>query len=113
MITHVDDDEMRAGLAGTRLYTMVLLYAGPNYGTPDSRPIIWEHGRRNFGLRADGVLNVVCPVQDDTQVCGLQIFDLDAKAADALMVEDPAIVAGILTYTVHPVRGFPGDALAG
>jgi hypothetical protein len=25
---------------------------------------------------------------------------------------DPAIQAGVLSYEVHPVRGFPGDALA-
>jgi hypothetical protein len=29
------------------------------------------------------------------------------------MDEDPAVKAGLLTYEVHPVRGFPGDSLPG
>ena len=112
MTTYVSDDEMRAGLATARGYTAVLLYAGPNYGTPETGPVIWEHGRRNFGLRADGLLNVVCPVQDDTEVCGIGIFDADAATTEALMAEDPGVQAGVFTFTVHPVRSFPGDRLA-
>ena len=89
MTTYVTDDDMRAGLATTRTYTAVILVAGPNYGSPEAGPIIWEHGRRNFGLRADSVLNVVCPVTDDTDVCGIGIFDLDRDSTIALMDDDP------------------------
>jgi len=28
-----------------------------------------------------------------------------------IMDEDPAVKAGIFTYEVHPIRGFPGDSL--
>lgn len=29
------------------------------------------------------------------------------------MEDDPGVRAGVFTYGVHPVRGFPGDALPG
>jgi hypothetical protein len=112
MTTFVSDDEMRAGMATTRPYTAVILHAGPAYHTPEAKAVIWEHGRRNFGLRADGQLNIVCPVTDDTDVCGIGLFNLDPAATRAVMDEDPGVIAGVFTYEVHPVRGFPGDALA-
>jgi hypothetical protein len=110
--TYVSDDEMRAGLATVKVYSAVILVAGPNFGTPEAQQIIWEHARRNFGLRADGLLNIVCPVGDDTEVCGISIFDLDVEATRTVMDEDPGVQAGVFTYQVHPVRSFPGDSLA-
>lgn len=29
------------------------------------------------------------------------------------MDDDPAVLAGIFTYEIHPVRSFPGDSLPG
>jgi hypothetical protein len=110
--TYVSDDEMRAGLATAKNYSAVILVAGPNFDALESKPIIWEHARRNFGLRADGPLNIVCPVGDDTEVCGISIFDLDPEATRAVMDEDPGVQAGVFTYRVHPVRSFPGDSLS-
>lgn len=113
MTTPISDDDMRAALATARQYTAVVLHAGPRYGTPEAAPILWEHARRNFALRADGVLNVVCPVTDDSPVCGIGLFDADLDSTVALMEQDPGVVAGVFTFQAHPVRGFPGDALAG
>ncbi|GIF77773.1 hypothetical protein [Asanoa siamensis] len=111
MTTYVSDDDMRAGLATTKPYTAVILRAGPKFGTPEAEPLVWEHGRRNFGLRADGALSIVCPVLDDTDVCGIGVFDRDLDATVAIMEEDPAVRAGVFTFTAHPTRGFPGDRL--
>jgi hypothetical protein len=72
---------------------------------------VWEHGRRNYGLRADGLLSIVCPVMDDTDVCGIGIFNCDLDTTVALMEEDPGVIAGVFTYQAHPVRSFPGDSL--
>ncbi len=44
-------------------------------GTEGADKIVCEHGRRNFSLRADGVLRIMCPVPDDIEVCGVAIFD--------------------------------------
>jgi len=109
--TYVSDDEMRAGMTTTKNYTATILHKGPKYGTPEAGAIVWEHGRRNYGLRADGLLNIVCPVMDDSDVCGIGIFNLDLDATVALMEEDPGVVAGVFTFEAHPVRSFPGDSL--
>ena len=112
-ITYVADDVMQAGLATTREYALAILRQGPAYLDEGARAIVWEHGRRNFGLRADGVLNVVCPVLDDSDVCGVGIFDASVADVEAIMAGDPGVQAGVFVYDVHPCRSFPGDALAG
>jgi hypothetical protein len=33
-----------------------------------------DHGRRNFALRRDGKLYVVCAIRDDTDVAGVGVF---------------------------------------
>ena len=93
-------------------YTLAILRQGPAYHDEAARPIVWEHGRRNFGFRADGVLNVVCPVLDDSDVCGIGIFDASVAEVEAIMAGDPGVQAGVFVVDVHPCRSFPGDALA-
>jgi hypothetical protein len=105
------DDEMRAALATTAAYTVVLLEAGPQYATEEAKPIIWEHGRRNLELRAAGVLNIVCPIMDDSPLCGVGIFNGSLDEVRAVMEGDPGVQAGVFTYQLHPSRSFPGDAL--
>jgi len=111
-ITHVSDDEMRAGMASTREYSLVILRQGPAFHDDGARAVVWEHGRRNFGLRADGALNVVCPVRDDTEVCGVGIFSTSVEETERIMAGDPGVVADVFRYDIHPCRSFPGDALA-
>jgi hypothetical protein len=110
-VAEISDDDMRAGLAQSREYTLVLLRAGEQYGKDGSDKIVWEHGRRNFSLRADGLLSIVGPVIDDTDLCGVGIFDATVEETAELMDGDPGVRAGVFTYEVHPVRSFPGDAL--
>jgi hypothetical protein len=110
-MTHFSDAEMRERLTQSREYTVVLLEAGPKYGTEEAGAIIWEHGRRNFELRADGVLNIVCPIADDTPLCGMGIFSGTPDEVRRIMDDDPGVRAGVFTYRVHPARSFPGDSL--
>jgi hypothetical protein len=110
-MAEISDDDMRAGMARTRAYSVVLLHAAERYGTEGSDRIVWEHGRRNFSLRAEGLLSIVCPVTDDTGLCGVGIFDATVDETTKLMDDDPAVRAGVFTYEVHPVRSFPGDTL--
>jgi hypothetical protein len=109
--TVITDGFMREMMAKTRTYTLVLLKTAPGYHQPGADAIIWEHGRRQFSLRGDGVLSIVCPVADDSDLAGVNIFDASAEEAAHLMDEDPAVQAGVLSYEVHPVRSFPGDCL--
>lgn len=102
---------MRAMLQKTRNYCIVILKQGPNRNMPGAEKIIWEHGRRNFVLRAEGILPIVCPVSDDTEVNGLGILNASVDEAKKIMDEDPGIKAGIFVYELHPCRSFPGDSL--
>ena len=105
------DDEMKALLPTAKTYTVMILKQGPNF-TDDTAPaVIWEHGRRNFGLRHDGVLAVVLPVPDGSDVCGVGVFTGTVAETVAVMNDDPGVQAGVFTFDVHGCLGFPGDSL--
>jgi hypothetical protein len=107
----VTDEYMTDMLARAKSYSVVLLRRAARYAEPDTDQVIWEHGRRNFTLRADGVLAVVCPIADDTDLAGIGIFNTMPEETARIMDGDPAVRAGVLSYEVHPVLGFPGDGL--
>lgn len=111
MTTTISDEFMRQRIAGTRNYCLAILQAGPQRNAEGADKIIWEHGRRNFALRADGLLSIVCPIADGTNVAGVGIFNAPLAEVKKIMDEDPAVKAGILVYEVHVCRGFPGDSL--
>jgi hypothetical protein len=111
-MAEITDELMREMLTRSKAYSLMILKAGPNYGTDGADKIVWEHGRRNFALRADGLLSIVCPVPDESEVCGIGIFDADASEVRRLMDGDPGVRTGVFVYEVHPCRSFPGDALA-
>lgn len=110
-IDEITDDYMRGMLSKTKAYSILILHKGPNYSAEGSEKIIWEHGRRNFALRADGRLAIVCPVNDGSDVTGLGIFDLTVDETREVMDDDPGVAAGIFVYEIHPSRGFPGSVL--
>lgn len=110
-LPEISDEVMRRRLQTTRGYTVVILKKGPAYDPPRSDALIWEHGRRNFALRAVGLLSIVCPISDDTELAGAGIFDADQAEVEPIIAADPAVQAGVLTFEVHPARSFPGDCL--
>lgn len=110
-MTLITDEDMRKRIARTKEYCVVILKAGPNRHMPGAEKIIWEHGRRNFALREEGMLSIVCPVADGSEVSGVGIFNAATERVRAIMGEDPAVREGILVYEIHPCRGFPGDCL--
>jgi hypothetical protein len=105
------DDEMNALLPAAKAYSVAILKQGPKFTDETAPATIWEHGRRNFGLRDDGVLAVVLPVTDGSDVCGLGVFTGTVADTVAIMNDDPGVRAGVFTFEVHPCRGFPGDSL--
>jgi hypothetical protein len=107
----VTDEAMRAGLATSREYSVVVLRDGPRPDHPDRDRLVWEHGRRNFRLRAAGLLAVVLPIRDASDVDGVGVFDLPVEDTRAVLEADPAVQAGVFRFDVHPGRGFPGDRL--
>jgi len=110
-LPEITDETMLQGRASARAYTIVILTHGPAYATPGSDAIIWEHGRRNYALRAAGLLSIVCPIRDDTDTAGVGIFNTDPAGVEHILRGDPAIQAGVLTYAIHPAWSFPGDSL--
>ena len=107
----ITDDDMREMLGRAKGYSVVILRGTPKLADPAAQAIVWEHARRNFQLRADGVLRIVCPVRDGSDVSGIGIFDTSVDETRRIMEDDPGVRAGIFTYEVHDTRGFPGDAL--
>jgi hypothetical protein len=110
-MTDITDDYMRDMLTKSHTYSLVLLKATDKRREPGADAVVWEHGRRNFELRADGRLAIVCPVTDDSDWSGIGIFTGTVEEVTQLMDGDPGVQAGIFTYEVHPCRAFPGDSL--
>ena len=107
----ITDDFMREMLGRTAAFTVVLLKDGPNADAENRAELQWEHGRRNFKLREQGSLAIVCPVMDDSELAGVGVFTTSPDETARIMDADPGVQAGVFVYEVHPVRSFPGDAL--
>lgn len=107
----VSDAMMRTRIGAASTYTAVLLHTTDTFIRPKVDPIVWEHGRRNMALVGAGLLPIVLPVGDETGLVGIGIFAATAEDTRVIMDDDPAVRAGILTYQVHPARGFPGSTL--
>ena len=108
----ISDEFMRTRIAKAQPYTAVLLRKTPDLKRPEADPAIWEHGRRNMALEEHGVLAIVLPVNNDPgDWAGLGIFTAPADEVREIMDNDPGVRAGIFSYEVHPVRGFPGSGL--
>src|ERR1700730_16760953 len=110
-MTKITDEFMRQMISTTRQYCIVILKAGPHRHADGVETIIWEHGRRNFALRADGVLPIVCPISDGSDVTGVGIFDAPVEEVKKIMDEDPGVQAGVFVYEIHVCRSFPGASL--
>lgn len=110
-MAEITNEFMQQMLATTRSYSLVILKAGPNKHVEGAEKFIWEHGRRNFALRADGLLSIVCPISDGSNVSGIGIFNADIEEVKKIMDEDPGVKAGVFVYEVHACRSFPGDSL--
>ncbi len=107
----IADDVMRSRLAASAAYTMVILLPTERLVRPQVDPIIWAHGRRNMALITAGIAPVIAPVTAPGGPSGFAIFTTDQAETRTIMDSDPGVVAGIFTYEVHPIRGFPGASL--
>ena len=110
-MSSITDEFMRQMLTLARKYSVVILKTGPGRHQPGVERILWEHARRNFILRANGLLPIVCPVSDDSNVEGVGIFNASPDEVRKVMDEDPGVRAGVFVYEIHSCRSFPGDSL--
>ena len=109
----ITDEFMKQMVSKTKKYCVVILKAGPNRNMAGVERIIWEHGRRNFALRSDGVLSIVCPISDESNVAGIGIFNTGIADVKKIMEGDPGVKKGVFVYEAHECRSFPGDCLPG
>jgi hypothetical protein len=107
----ITDEFMMQRISKTKNYCIVLLKHGPNWGMAGAEKIIWEHGRRNFWLLESGVMPIVCPVTDGSELSGIGIFNKNADEVKMIMDEDPGVKEEIFIYEIHTCRGFPGSSL--
>jgi hypothetical protein len=107
----ITDEYMKQMLSTTKDYCVCILRATPKRKEPGVESVVREHGRRNFSLRADGRLAIVCMVDDGSDVRGISIFNASLNEVKKIMDEDPAVMDGVFTYELHPSRSFPGDSL--
>ena len=107
----ISDGFMKSMMLKNKNYTAVILKASEKIKEPGTEKIIWEHGRRNFQLREEGILSIVCPINDGSRVTGIGIFNRELEEVKKIMDGDPGVMAGIFTYEVHLCRSFPGDKL--
>ena len=107
----ITDEYMRARLTEARSYTLLILKKTRKYSRPAADRIVWEHGRRNMALQQSGLMPIVCPARDDSDLAGICIFTVSPERAAEILSQDPGVKAGIFTFDVHPVGGFPGSTL--
>jgi len=110
-MTIITDEFMRQLLSKTKNYSIVILKATQKSNDPGIEKIIWEHGRRNFMLREEGLLSIVCPISNGNNVAGIAIFNATIEEAKKIMNEDPGVKAGVFIYEIYSCRSFPGDSL--
>jgi hypothetical protein len=108
----VSDTMLAEARAGSAPFTVAILKAGPRFRMPgpdrtdEITQIIWAHGKRNYALYLAGLLPIVCPIGDGSGVTGVGVFRADEDAVRAILDGDPAMVAGVLMYELHPTRTF-------
>jgi hypothetical protein len=107
----ITDEQMREELQTAKPYTIVLLRSTARRAETGIDRIIWEHGRRNFELRANGTLAIVCPVVDESNLSGVCIFTTNSEETRKIMDGDPGVEAGVFTYEIHSTKTFPGSRL--
>ena len=107
----ITDEFMKEMMLKTKEYTVVILKATEKIKETGTEKIVWEHARRNFKLREEEILSIVCPIRDESSVSGIGIFNRNPEEVKKIMDGDPGVIAGIFTYEIHPSRSFPGDKL--
>jgi hypothetical protein len=112
MSATVTDEDVQQLAATAQPFSVALLWWGPQRQRDGGEAIEREHQRRMVALRADGVIAVLCPASSDT-LAGVAIMTVPADAAQALMDDDPCVLAGMIRCEAHACFGFPGDALPG
>ena len=111
-LPHATDDEVQEVAATAQPFSLLVLRWAPGRHQEGAEAIEREHRRRMVGLRAGGVIAVLCPVLSD-EVAGAAVMTVVPEVADEVMAADPCVLAGMMTHEVRPCVAFPGDTVPG
>jgi hypothetical protein len=112
MSTNVTDEQVQQVAASAKEFSLAQLRWTPDRHRDGAEAIELEHQRRMVGMRADGVIAILCPIISDT-LAGVAIMTAPPETAREIMGEDPCVQAGMMTCEVFPCLSFPGDSLPG
>jgi hypothetical protein len=107
----ITDDYIVQMRARARPYSLLIVKSGEARHQDGAEKILWEHEREIYALRVAGLLSIVCPVSDGSELEGIGIFNASVEEVKTLMDEHPGVKAGLFVYEIHPCRGFSGDSL--
>jgi hypothetical protein len=110
MNTPVTDEDVRQLAATAQPYSIAMLRWGPERHQERADDIEREHQRRMVSLRADGIIAILGPIQDES-LAGLAVLTVPHDAGIAIMADDPCVRARMMHCDVYPCLGFPGDSL--
>ncbi|MFO7446556.1 MAG: YciI family protein [Ignavibacteriaceae bacterium] len=88
-----------------KTYYMVFLKKGQNRSQDSTAAANLQKGHMDNieRLAKEGKLNVAGPFLDDGELRGIFIMDVSSKEeAEELVKTDPAVIAGRLSYEIHP-----------
>ena len=101
----ISDEYVRAQIAEQRWYWLLLLKDGPVEEFDDAMADETQraHLRHMFTLRKRGQLTMFGPVREMRPLRGIGVLTVEAREeAEALMADDPWVVAGGLIAEVRP-----------
>jgi hypothetical protein len=116
-LPEVSEEAFATARQTVRTFTAVILRPGAAFQPPgpgrssEFMATVLAHGKRNYALHLAGLMPIICPVADGSDVVGLGVFDASPEDVERIMAADPAVQAGILGYEIHPTWSFPGSTL--
>lgn len=112
MSANVTDEQIQQVAGSAEPFSLVQLRWTADRHRDGADAIELEHQRRMVGLRADGVIAILCPVLSES-LAGVAVMTVETERAEEIMAEDPCVQAGMMTYEVFACLSFPGDSVPG
>ena len=110
-MAEITNEYMMDMLTKGKNYTIVILKQTDKFHEKGYDKTKYEHGKRNFQLREDGIISIVCRINDESNLSGIAIFNRDPHEVKKIMDGDPGVIAGIFSYEIHLCNSFIGDKL--
>jgi uncharacterized protein YciI len=101
-------------VAANRWFWLLLFRPGPDrsHDEATAERIQTAHLAHLFQLEAEGKLTMFGPVLDADDLLGIGVITVPSRAeAEALIADDPAVLAGRLVLEVRPFFTLPGSTL--